>query len=497
MRIRFNRLSVLGFKSYLKETIIEFGETATIIEGRNGSGKSTIGEAITWVLYGTDMVGSTLDPTNIFSRQDIEAKLLVVNGEGEHLEFVRSVKGGKNKFYLNEVPVKATEYKEAVERLFTKDEFLTLFNPLYFFTQHWTSQRAQLLQYIKEPLNATVLDRIPQRGATLLGEELKKLPLEKIEAKHREIKKTTDIEMVQLRERINTLESMSAPATEVNVQPLQQEWKHLQMQLQQSQQQRDLYEKAHKAHEDLVNKANHLYERIQSQVAVVEQLQAETFETHCAACGQELTDEAKAQAEQMKVAALAKAKMRGKDIVAARKAVMEQLKQITVPQPPPNVVQLQERAMQLQTELAKHNKPDYSKEIEAAKNQLLQVKMKHLDSVELLDAMTQFKAEKAHVMVQEVNNLFANISVKLYETMKNGEEKPTFEIEWQHKPFSKLSNAEKVKCGMELREAYMRLSEKDVPMIIDNFESISGECKTMGQVVTMAVKDKDLDIKRA
>lgn len=499
MKIRFNKLIIHGFKSYLKETIIEFGEKATIIEGRNGSGKSTIGEAITWVLYGTDIVGNSLDPTNIFSRQDIEARLIVVNEENKQLEFTRSVRGGKNKFYLNEVPVKATEYKETVEGLFAKDEFLTLFNPLYFFTQHWTSQRAQLLKYIKEPLNKTVLDMLPQFGAKALAEELKQLTLEKIEAKHRELKKQTEQDMIRLRERINTLEGLNAPGSEshANLNELQRELKEIQLQILECEQQRKEYEKAHKEHEALVSKANHLYEQIQAQVKVVEHLQAQAFETHCGACGQELKEEAKAQAEQNKVAALAKAKMRGKQIVEERKAVMEQLKQVTVPQAPPNVVKLQERAMHLQSELAKHNKPDYSQQIEQTKDELLKVKMKHIDSVQLVDAVTQFKAEKANVMVHEVNNLFENINVILYETLKNGEQKATFEIEWHNKPFSKLSNAEKIKCGMEFREAYMNLCEKDVPMIIDNFESISGECRTMGQVVTMAVKDKELDIKKA
>ena len=65
----------------------------------------------------------------------------------------------------------------------------------------------------------------------------------------------------------------------------------------------------------------------------------------------------------------------------------------------------------------------------------------------IVDAIKEFKTKRSELMVSKVDDLFTSISVKLYETLKNGEERATFEIEMDGKPYSKLSTAEKIKAG--------------------------------------------------
>ncbi|MEE9239571.1 MAG: chromosome segregation protein SMC, partial [bacterium] len=48
--MKFNRLEMLGFKSFVDRTVIEFGDQLTAIVGPNGCGKSNISDAIRWVL---------------------------------------------------------------------------------------------------------------------------------------------------------------------------------------------------------------------------------------------------------------------------------------------------------------------------------------------------------------------------------------------------------------------------------------------------------------
>ena len=50
--MHLNRLSLRNFKKY-RRTEIEFQDGLTGIVGGNGAGKSTIVEAIAWVLYGS------------------------------------------------------------------------------------------------------------------------------------------------------------------------------------------------------------------------------------------------------------------------------------------------------------------------------------------------------------------------------------------------------------------------------------------------------------
>src|SRR5688572_1858402 len=51
MRLSFVALS--GFRGYRKPVRIDFGEQFTIIDGRNGAGKSTIFDAVEFALTGT------------------------------------------------------------------------------------------------------------------------------------------------------------------------------------------------------------------------------------------------------------------------------------------------------------------------------------------------------------------------------------------------------------------------------------------------------------
>ncbi|MEE9256429.1 MAG: chromosome segregation protein SMC [bacterium] len=48
--MRFKRLELLGFKSFVDRTVVEFSENLTAVVGPNGCGKSNISDAIRWVL---------------------------------------------------------------------------------------------------------------------------------------------------------------------------------------------------------------------------------------------------------------------------------------------------------------------------------------------------------------------------------------------------------------------------------------------------------------
>ena len=51
------RLSLVNFKG-LRNVVIDFNDTVTTISGRNGTGKTTIMDAFTWLLWGKDSEGN-------------------------------------------------------------------------------------------------------------------------------------------------------------------------------------------------------------------------------------------------------------------------------------------------------------------------------------------------------------------------------------------------------------------------------------------------------
>src|SRR5690606_38643686 len=111
----------------------------------------------TFTLYGINTFGikmtGKLDPFPTTYEADELIVSLLLNINGKDLLLGRSIKNGKTKYYINEVPSKATEFNELVAELFDKELFMSLFNPHYFFTLHWEKQREMITQYVPAPLN--------------------------------------------------------------------------------------------------------------------------------------------------------------------------------------------------------------------------------------------------------------------------------------------------------------------------------------------------------
>jgi recombinational DNA repair ATPase RecF len=158
MKVTVTEINLKSFKNH-DELNIKFG-TLTTIRGINGSGKSSIGEAITWVLFGLDMMGSKLDPTMKGKESCFAAVLLDV--DGKEILFNRELVKGTAKYYINDVPKKAKEYEETVKSICDKDLFLSLFNPSYFPSMHWNEQRSMLLSYVTAPANKEVFEKLPK-----------------------------------------------------------------------------------------------------------------------------------------------------------------------------------------------------------------------------------------------------------------------------------------------------------------------------------------------
>ena len=78
MNIKIKSITLRNFKG-LRDVSFDFdGRNATII-GDNGTGKTTIFDALTWVLFGKDSHNST----------DIDIKTIDATGEPMHREFGR------------------------------------------------------------------------------------------------------------------------------------------------------------------------------------------------------------------------------------------------------------------------------------------------------------------------------------------------------------------------------------------------------------------------
>lgn len=498
MNITFYKLTLENFKNH-KSLTIEFDDILHI-NARNGAGKSSIGDSISWLFYGTDTTGTKLEPKPI-DNQDAETKvelLLVVNGK--QILLGRTQKKTV-KYYINEVPEKATKFNETVESLFDKTLFLSNFNPSYFFTLNWQDQRKFLLSYISEPTNKEVLAKLNKVQLDALTEPLKKNSLDDLEKIHRERFRTRDKELDRANERVLTLkEQLEKESTgPINVEDIEKKIVDFNIQRTDIEEDIRIRNEGNVQRGHIESQITFVKGQIDGQKVILNNIKNEGLQEHCRTCGQALDEVAIQKVKEDRQQRFNKELKKGKELSTKFKELQSQLSELPAPVEVDRseLTKLDEQVRQLQMKLDASSRIErLTNEIKAAEESAKQIRVERNDSQSIVDAIKEFRTKRSEIMVEKVDGLFTNISVKLFETLKNGEEKATFELEMDGKPYSKLSTAEKIKCGLELIEVLSKQSGLITPTFVDNAESILHFAKPSGQLIVARVVDCDFEIKQ-
>jgi DNA repair exonuclease SbcCD ATPase subunit len=492
MSINFISLKLQNFKNH-QDLTVNFGEM-TEITGDNGKGKSSIGEAVTWLLYSNDTLGSKMDPTPLTYVGDETLVQLLLEVNGKSVLLGRGQKKGKAEFYINGVPSKATEFNDLVSQLFDKDLFFSLFNPDYFFTLKWDKQRSMLLQYVTAPANKEILKHLPELQADKLGTLLKKHSLDDFEKIHKDNKNKKDKEYIAaqsrtktLQEQLNNLSSVNVPADSLKAEIAQ-------------------FDKQIKEINSVIDSAsdrNQEYNNTQSRLRVLQDqiekskvrwpaLKNEAIEDTCRTCKRPLDDNSVEAVKADKVNRIEQYKENHNELIKQRdevKAQLQEMEYVDVSEQIENVRKLTDQRQELL--IAYSSISTYGKlqdEIDAAKQAENEVLKSLNDSIFVLDSVKVFRAKEAELQAEKVQALFTTLSIRLFKQNKgDGEFKPDFEVQMDGKDYSKLSLSEGIRAGLELREVLSQQSGVIVPSFIDNAESITSYKKPTGQLITSRV----------
>lgn len=214
-KITLRSLTLRNFKK-IESLTINFKEQ-TFIHGKNGVGKTTIADAYSWLLYGkntsdqTDFNVKTLDEFNkpihklehevqgIFIIDEKEVKLsrvLLEKWTKKKGADVEEMTGHETKYFIDDVPTSATDFKKFVSELLDESFAKTITNPLYFNARlKWNERREILSAMSGEITNEQILDSIATPGndfsevinilnaETTLENEKKKIAVKKRELK--------------------------------------------------------------------------------------------------------------------------------------------------------------------------------------------------------------------------------------------------------------------------------------------------------------------------
>lgn len=511
--IRFQQLKATNFKAHRALTV-DFGEI-TRITGDNAKGKSSIPEMIPWLFYGVDTLGSKADPTPINYTFDQVKVELLFSIDDKPILLGRGLKSGKAQYWINEVPSKATEYDELVKSLFDKDLFLSLFNPSYFFTMHWESQRKMLLQYVPSPVNKDVFTEMSRTSpeqkptdiklnpqAEKLAELVKKHSLVDLEKIHKENKTAKDKAYIAAQSRTKTLEEQLQryPANDIDVEAKQAEADRLRVDIKAVDEVVVSAGDKNRAYNELKAQIQSLQNQISASAAKWPAVRDEEIQDTCRTCKQPL-DEKSVEAVK------ADKDKRKEEYQASHRALVEKRKEleaklaglqyIDVSEQIEKVRELERQLDQLLEVIRDHKQREQLlQQIEQARAAEADTLASRNDSVFILDAIKAFNAKEAEMMAAKVQALFTTLSLRLFKENKgDGEIKPDFEIEMDGKPYRKLSLSEGIRAGLELRDVLSEQSGIVAPCFVDNAESITKFKQPNGQlIICRVVANQELKI---
>jgi vacuolar-type H+-ATPase subunit I/STV1 len=127
--------------------------------------------------------------------------------------------------------------------------------------------------------------------------------------------------------------------------------------------------------------------------------------------------------------------------------------------------------------------------------QLREVMEDYDDTEEIIDAIKQYRTDYAQLVADTLNAKLDKVKIITFYTQKNGEIKETFEISMDGVPYSSLNTAGKVEAGIELIQLLSEALEVNLPILIDNKESVTRKFEVPNQVITMSVKEGcELDV---
>lgn len=194
MRIKLNSLHLENFKG-IKSLDVNFSNK-TNIKGQNASGKTTIFDTFTWLLFNKNSAGEekfNVRPLDKDGKQidNVEIKVVaVLDVDGKEVKLSKvqkqnwvkkrgtntvTLQGNPNSYEIDGYPKSEADFKAYVSGLAQSEEmFKMLTNPQYFSSLKWKDQRDILMKLVAE-VSDVELAKIDAKYEPLL-DELEKAP---------------------------------------------------------------------------------------------------------------------------------------------------------------------------------------------------------------------------------------------------------------------------------------------------------------------------------
>lgn len=223
MKIKLLKMHIQNFKG-CKDREIDFGDR-TNIKGANATGKTTVFDAFTWLLFGKDSLGSAkfdirpLDADgNMINNLEIsvEASIRVDDEEYSLKKTQKQVwrkkrgtdttefQGNVNEFEINGYPKSEKEFKSFIAGIVDENIFNLVTNPNAFNALPWKEQREILMKFVGVMSDAEIALTYGDKYSLLIP-ELKIASTDDILKKYTKAKNALNKQMTEIPARIDEL----------------------------------------------------------------------------------------------------------------------------------------------------------------------------------------------------------------------------------------------------------------------------------------------------
>ena len=168
-QFQITSMSISGFKSYEKPTELTFGNP-TVITGGNGRGKTSIADAIAFVVTGLPFFGERgLDRLHNEKNPDVAIQMRFVDENGITHELTRIRRNNDMSIYYDGHTIRQLDLTDLFGE---RDVFLSILNPLYFIEELGTNGKNLLERYLPFIPQETILAQLSGEVQASLEDEV-------------------------------------------------------------------------------------------------------------------------------------------------------------------------------------------------------------------------------------------------------------------------------------------------------------------------------------
>ena len=223
MKIKLLKMHIQNFKG-CKDREITFGDR-TSIKGANATGKTTVFDAFTWLLFGKDSLGNAkfdirpLDADgNMINNLEISVEATIRMDDEEYIlkktqkqvwrkkrgTDTTEFQGNVNEFEINGYPKSEKEFKAFIAGIIDENIFNLVTNPNAFNALPWKEQREILMKFVEVMSDAEIALTYGDKYSLLIP-ELKIASTDDILKKYTKAKNTLNKQMTEIPARIDEL----------------------------------------------------------------------------------------------------------------------------------------------------------------------------------------------------------------------------------------------------------------------------------------------------